>query len=74
MLGLPVQRLSPLVWSLASLLAFLAMFLRAGSVGLPIGTVLGPTFFLQALAAALATARGREPGVLARSQKVTDVE
>ena len=29
---------------------------------------------LQALAASLATARGREPGVLARSQKVTDVE
>ena len=53
MLGIPVKRLSTMVWAIASLLAFLAMFLRAGSVGLPIGTVLGPTFFLQALAAAV---------------------
>jgi branched-chain amino acid transport system permease protein len=35
----------------ATLLAFLGMWLRAGAVGLPIGTVLGPTFLLQALAA-----------------------
>ncbi|MEN9594228.1 MAG: hypothetical protein RLY23_711 [Actinomycetota bacterium] len=53
MLGIPVKRLSTIVWALASLLAFLAMFLRAGAVGLPIGSVLGPTFFLQALAAAV---------------------
>ena len=53
MLGIPVKRLSTIVWAIASLLAFLAMFLRAGSVGLPIGSVLGPTFFLQALAAAV---------------------
>jgi branched-chain amino acid transport system permease protein len=50
-LGIPVRRLHTVVWTVATLLAFLAMWLRASSVGLPIGTVLGPTFLLQALAA-----------------------
>jgi branched-chain amino acid transport system permease protein len=52
MLGIPVRRLHTLVWVVASLLAFVAMFLRAGTVGLPVGQVLGPTFLVQALAAA----------------------
>ena len=42
-----------MVWVVASVLAFLAMFLRAGAVGLPIGEVLAPTFLVQALAAAV---------------------
>lgn len=50
-LGIPVRRLHTVVWVVASLLAFLAMWLRASAVGLPIGSVLGPTFLLQALAA-----------------------
>jgi branched-chain amino acid transport system permease protein len=50
-LGIPVRRLHTIVWTVAAVLAFLAMWLRAGGVGLPIGTVLGPTFLLQALAA-----------------------
>jgi branched-chain amino acid transport system permease protein len=50
-LGIPVRRLHTIVWTVAAVLAFLALWLRAGSVGLPIGTVLGPTFLLQALAA-----------------------
>jgi branched-chain amino acid transport system permease protein len=50
-LGIPVRRLHTIVWTVAAVLAFLAMWLRAGNVGLPIGTVLGPTFLLQALAA-----------------------
>jgi branched-chain amino acid transport system permease protein len=50
-LGIPVRRLHTVVWAVAALLAFLAMFLRASAVGLPIGSVLGPTFLLQALAA-----------------------
>jgi branched-chain amino acid transport system permease protein len=52
-LGIPVRRLHTVVWTVASVLAFLAMFLRAGAVGLPIGQVLSPTFLLQALAAAV---------------------
>lgn len=50
-LGIPVKRLHMVVWVVASVLAFLAMYLRAGAVGLPIGEVLGPTFLVQALAA-----------------------
>ncbi len=51
MLGIPVQRLQTVVWMVASALAFITMFLRAGVVGLPIGTVLGPAVLLRALAA-----------------------
>ncbi len=52
-LGIPVKRLHTVVWVVASVLAFLAMFLRAGAVGLPIGEVLAPIFLVQALAAAV---------------------
>jgi branched-chain amino acid transport system permease protein len=52
-LGIPVRKLHTVVWAIASVLAFVAMFLRAGSVGLPIGEVLAPTFLVQALAAAV---------------------
>lgn len=52
-LGIPVKRLHTVVWMVASVLAFLGMFLRAGAVGLPIGQVLSPTFLVQALAAAV---------------------
>ncbi len=51
MLGVPVKRLHTVVWAIASVLAFLAMFLRAGSVGMPIGSVLPATILVQALAA-----------------------
>ena len=50
-LGIPVKRLHTIVWTVATVLAFLGMWLRAGAVGLPIGSVLGPTFLLLALAA-----------------------
>ncbi len=52
-LGIPVKRLHTVVWVVASVLAFLGMFLRAGAVGLPVGEVLPPTFLVQALAAAV---------------------
>jgi branched-chain amino acid transport system permease protein len=52
-LGIPVRKLHTVVWVIASVLAFVAMFLRAGSAGLPIGEVLAPTFLVQALAAAV---------------------
>jgi branched-chain amino acid transport system permease protein len=50
-LGIPVRRLHTVVWVVATVLAFAGMFLRAGTVGLPLGSVLGPVFLLQALAA-----------------------
>jgi ABC-type branched-subunit amino acid transport system ATPase component/ABC-type branched-subunit amino acid transport system permease subunit len=52
-LGIPVRRLETVVWVLATVLAFLAVYLRAGIVGLPLGVVLGPAILLRALAAAV---------------------
>ena len=56
--------LKTVVWVVASVLAFLAMFLRAGAVGLPIGQVPAPMFLVQALAAAVVAAlvAGAYPG------------
>ena len=62
-LGIPVKRLHTVVWVIASVLAYVAMFLRAGVVGLPIGQVLGPSFLLQALAAAVIGRMERLPTI-----------
>ena len=53
LLGVPVARVRATVWILATVLSAVAVFLRAGVVGLPIGRVLGPTILLRALAAAV---------------------
>jgi branched-chain amino acid transport system permease protein len=51
MLGIPVAWLSTLVWAIAAGLSFLALFLRAGIIGVPIGTALSIVALVQALAA-----------------------
>jgi ABC-type branched-subunit amino acid transport system ATPase component/ABC-type branched-subunit amino acid transport system permease subunit len=51
------------VWSLATVLAFVAVFLRAGIVGLPLGQVLGPAILLRALAAAVVGRMDRLPTI-----------
>ena len=53
LLGVPVKSIQTVVWVMATVLAFVAMFLRAGIVGLPIGTVLGPSILVRALAASV---------------------
>ena len=53
LLGVPVKRIQTIVWIVASSLAFVAVFLRAGIVGLPLGSVLGPSILIRALAAAV---------------------
>lgn len=53
MLGVPVGRVQTVVWSVAGLLAFLAIFLRAGVLGLPIGSAASLGILLRALAALL---------------------
>jgi ABC-type branched-subunit amino acid transport system ATPase component/ABC-type branched-subunit amino acid transport system permease subunit len=62
-LGIPVRRLHTVVWVLATVLAFLAVYLRAGIVGLPIGEVLGPAVLLRALAAAVIGRMERMPTI-----------
>ncbi|HET6948773.1 MAG TPA: ABC transporter permease [Acidimicrobiales bacterium] len=51
LLGIPVKRVQMVVWAIASVLAFAAVFLRAGVVGVPLGSVLGPAILVRALAA-----------------------
>ncbi len=51
LLGIPVRRIGTIVWVIASVLAFASLFLRAGVVGLPLGSVLGPAILIRALAA-----------------------
>jgi branched-chain amino acid transport system permease protein len=53
LLGIPVHRVQTLVWSVAGLLAFVATFLRAGILGLPVGSALSFGILLRALAALL---------------------
>ncbi|MEM9516972.1 MAG: ABC transporter permease [Actinomycetota bacterium] len=51
LLGIPVGWLSTLVWSIAAGLSFLALFLRAGILGVPLGTALDVTSLVLALSA-----------------------
>ena len=53
LLGIPVKRLQTLVWAIAALLAFTATFLRAGILGLPVGSVLSLGILLRSLTALL---------------------
>lgn len=51
LLGIPVRRLQTVVWVVATVLSFVALFLRAGIVGLPFGSAFTFTLLLSALAA-----------------------
>jgi branched-chain amino acid transport system permease protein len=53
LLGIPVKRVSTIVWILAAMLSSLSLFLRIPVVGMPIGVFLGPTVLLYGLAAAV---------------------
>ena len=51
MLGIPVSRLNTVVWMLAAALAYVALFLRSGITGVPLGFAEGLPTMLIALAA-----------------------
>src|SRR5690606_31449999 len=53
LLGIPVKRLHTLVWAVAAVLAFTATFLRAGILGLPVGSALSLGILLRSLTALL---------------------
>lgn len=53
LLGIPVRHVRSLVWAVAAVLAFLALYLRSGVIGLPVRGDLGLLFFLRSLAAAM---------------------
>ncbi len=53
LLGIPVTRVSTLVWVLATVMSAVAIFLRAPMVGLTVGSSVGPSVLLYGLAAAV---------------------
>jgi branched-chain amino acid transport system permease protein len=73
-LGIPVRRLHTVVWVIATVLAFVAMFLRAGVIGPQIGTVLGPGILLRTLAAAVIGRMERLPTIAAAALGLGVVE
>ncbi|MGQ0832258.1 MAG: ABC transporter permease [Microthrixaceae bacterium] len=52
-LGVPVGRIQTTVWVMTTVLAFVTVFLRAGVISVPIGSALGITVLVRALAAAV---------------------
>ncbi len=65
MLGIPVTRLNTLVWALAAALASLALFLKSGITGVPLGAAVGLPTLLQALAALVIGRLERLPTIIA---------
>lgn len=61
LLGIPVKRLQMVVWSLSSVLAFIALFLEIGVRGATLGRALEPGLLLTALAAAVVGGMQRLP-------------
>ncbi|HUI47419.1 MAG TPA: ABC transporter permease [Acidimicrobiia bacterium] len=74
LLGVPVRRLQSVVWGLAALLAFIAMFLRIGVVGLGIGEALDPAVLLMALGAAVIARMERMPTAVLAAVGLSIVE
>lgn len=65
LLGIPVGRLHTCVWAIATVLAFLALFLRAGIEGLPLGSSVSLTVLLSALAALMMGRLTNLPAIVA---------
>jgi branched-chain amino acid transport system permease protein len=53
LLGVPVKRVSTVVWMLAAGLSSLSLFLRVPIIGFPVGVFVGPVILLYGLAAAV---------------------
>lgn len=67
MLGIPVKGLQSVVWSIATVLGFLALFIRSGVYGLPVGGALGLLLLLRSLAALTLGRLVHLPTILATS-------
>ncbi|HUR52434.1 MAG TPA: ATP-binding cassette domain-containing protein [Mycobacteriales bacterium] len=65
LLGIPVARVTTVVWVLATVLAGVAAFLRGPVVGLPVGTGVSPSVLLYGLAAAVVARMQSLPVALA---------
>ena len=65
MLGIPVGRLNTVVWAIAAAMSFVALFLRSGIIGVPVGYAAGLPTLLQSLAALVIARLERLPTVAA---------
>src|SRR5207249_9370674 len=74
LLGVPVKRVNMLVWAVAALLSTVALILRAGVVGLPIGTALGLSVLLRTLAAAVIGRMEKMPTIVVASLMMGIIE
>ncbi len=63
MLGIPVGRLNTLVWAIAAAMSFVALFVRSGIIGVPLGYAAGFSALLQSLAALVIARLERLPTV-----------
>lgn len=64
LLGIRVKRLNTLVWAVAGLLAFTALWLRAGVFGLPVGAALSFGVLLRSIAALVIGRMGNMPCIV----------
>ncbi|MFZ4717928.1 MAG: ABC transporter permease [Ilumatobacteraceae bacterium] len=74
MLGIPVSRLNTLVWAIAAGLAYLALFLRSGISGVPLGYAAGLPALLVALAALVIGRLERLPTIACAAMAFTLLE
>ena len=74
MLGIPVARLNTLVWAIAAGLAYLALFLRSGISGVPLGYAAGLPALLVALAALVIGRLERLPTIACAAVALTLLE
>ncbi len=74
MLGIPVSRLNTLVWAIAGALAYLALFLRSGITGVPLGVAAGLPAMLVALAALVIGRLERLPTIACAAMALTLLE
>ncbi len=65
--GVPIRRVSLVVWVVASVLSALAAFLRGPVIGLTVGSLIGPGLLVRALAAAVVARMQSIPVAVAAS-------
>ncbi|HUQ38607.1 MAG TPA: hypothetical protein VM030_00505, partial [Acidimicrobiales bacterium] len=74
LLGVPVKRIQTVVWVVATVLATMAIILRAGVIGLPLGSVLGPRILLRALTAGVIGRMERLPTIFVAAVGIGVIE
>ena len=74
LLGVPVRRVNMVVWAVAGLLATVGVILRAGVVGLPIGSALGLSVLLRTLTAAVLGRMEHMPTIVGASLLIGMIE